>query len=124
VFLVDVRHDPMPGDVLLQRYLDELGLAYVLAATKSDKLGRGRLIQRRRALARAFGRATPAIVPVSGVTGLGTRELWGAIRQAAQDRSETLSNGSRSTGKARSPGATFAGPEPVSTRERREHDGS
>jgi GTP-binding protein len=124
VFLVDVRHDPMPGDELLQRYLDELGLAYVLAATKSDKLGRGRLIQRRQALARAFGRATPAIVPVSGVTGLGTRELWGAIRQAAQDRSETFSNGSRSTGKARSPGATFAGPEPVSTRERREHDGS
>jgi GTP-binding protein EngB required for normal cell division len=108
----------MPGDELLHRYLDELGLPYVLAATKSDKLGRGKLSQRRQVLARAFGRDAQAVVPVSAVTGLGTRELWGVIRQATQDSAETPGSGSRHSG------ATFAGLDPASTTERRERNGS
>ena len=55
LFLVDVRHDPQPGDETLRDVLDHYGLPRVLAATKADKLGRGE-VNRRTQAARARGR--------------------------------------------------------------------
>jgi GTP-binding protein len=83
VFLVDARHEPMPGDRALKGYLDELGLPYVLAATKSDKLGRGELIKRCAALQAELGAGGHDLLAVSAVTAAGIPELWRTIRAAA-----------------------------------------
>ena len=49
VFIVDARHDPSERDETLRAFLDDHGLAYVVAANKIDALGRGevkRLVER------------------------------------------------------------------------------
>jgi GTP-binding protein len=93
VFLVDVRHPPMEGDVVLHRFLQQQGLPYVVAATKSDKLGRGALNQNMRALQQSVALGAEAVLPVSGVTRAGVPELWRAIREAAGRKREELQDG-------------------------------
>jgi GTP-binding protein len=83
VFLVDARHDPMEGDETLRAYLDDVGVPYVVAATKADKLSRSETARRRVALEKGLGRRAREVVAVSAVTGAGIEELWRAIRAAA-----------------------------------------
>ena len=83
VFLVDARHEPMEGDHLLHHFLLEQDLPYVVAATKSDKLGRGALGQRLRALQAGVGREAQVVLAVSAETKAGVPELWQALRAAA-----------------------------------------
>jgi GTP-binding protein len=82
VFILDARHEPMPGDQTLRAYLEECGLPYVVAATKADKLGRGALAARAAALRSWLGEARE-LIPVSAETGEGTEQLWKAMRAAA-----------------------------------------
>jgi GTP-binding protein len=84
VFLVDARHQPAEGDRTLQAFLREEGLPYVVAATKSDKLGRGALAQRLRLLERELAPGAEALVAVSAETKQGVPELWRVVREAAQ----------------------------------------
>ncbi len=86
VFLVDVRHEPSEGDETLRAFLDHHALPYVVAATKADKLGRGELVRRTRALAEGIGREARAVVACSAVTGAGVGELWREVREAAARR--------------------------------------
>ncbi|HSF03810.1 MAG TPA: ribosome biogenesis GTP-binding protein YihA/YsxC [Solirubrobacterales bacterium] len=86
VFLVDVRHEPSEGDATLRAFLDDHGLPYVVAATKADKLGRGELVRRTRALAEGIGRHARAVIACSAVTGAGVGELWREVRDAARRR--------------------------------------
>ena len=90
VFLVDARHDPMEGDRMLHAFLREQGLPYVVAATKSDKLGRGALGQRVRMLAKGVAADAAGLLAVSAETKLGVPELWRVIRDAAAARREEL----------------------------------
>jgi GTP-binding protein len=83
VFLVDVRHEPSEGDWMLREYLDHRGLPHVLVATKADKLGRGELHRRRRALEGGIGSGARAVILASAETGAGVDELWREVRQAA-----------------------------------------
>ena len=83
VFLVDARHEPSEGDELLRAFLDHHALAYVVVATKADKLGRGEQGRRTRSLAEGIGRNARAVIAASAVTGAGVPELWRAIREAA-----------------------------------------
>ena len=80
LFLVDVRHDPQPGDETLKTYLDHYALPRLLAATKADKLGRGEVNRRTQALARSVGAGAQGVVAVSAQTGAGVDELWRAIQ--------------------------------------------
>ncbi len=82
LFLVDARHEPQPHDRTLQAFLDHYELPRVVAATKSDKLGRGELGRQKAALARTVGAGAQDVIPVSARTGDGIDELWRAIRAA------------------------------------------
>ncbi|HET7294059.1 MAG TPA: ribosome biogenesis GTP-binding protein YihA/YsxC [Vicinamibacteria bacterium] len=86
VFLLDARHEPSDGDLALQAFLDHHGLAYVVAATKTDKLGRGALLGRMRGLEAGIGRRARAVIACSAVTGAGKGELWREVREAAARR--------------------------------------
>lgn len=88
VFLVDVRHDAQPNDVVLRDYLEALGVPFVLAATKADKLGRGELLRRLAALRAGLGPNAVDVIATSATTGAGVDALWGVIRAAARDRRE------------------------------------
>lgn len=88
VFLVDVRHEPGQGDLMLRDFLDHHALPHVLVATKSDKLGSGELEKRRRALAGGAFSGARAVILASAETRAGIDELWRQIRQAAAERRE------------------------------------
>jgi GTP-binding protein len=86
VFVVDLRHEPSRGDHVLRGFLEHHGLPYLLVGTKADKLARGELVPRRRALASAFGRPEREVIAASAVTRLGVDELWREVRRAAARR--------------------------------------
>ena len=73
VFLVDLRHEPMEGDLTMRAFLDHNQLPYVIAATKADKLGRGEMTKRRRALEAGLGSSAKAVFAVSAETKAGHR---------------------------------------------------
>ena len=80
VVLVDARHPPSEDDLTLRDWLDHHRLSFVVAATKSDKLGRGGIAKNQVGL--TAGLARP-VVPVSARTGSGIHELEKTIRAAA-----------------------------------------
>ncbi len=77
VLLIDARHPCLPNDVEMVEFLRERGRPYVIALTKSDKLGRGKLASSVRK-AQDMG----PVIPVSSLTGQGLRELRKWIYQA------------------------------------------
>jgi GTP-binding protein len=83
VFLVDPRRPPTDADETLRRYLDRIGLPYLVAATKADKLARGELQRRRAELVRGLGRGALEVVVTSAEDGTGLHELMRAVRRAA-----------------------------------------
>jgi GTP-binding protein len=88
VFLVDLRHEPMEGDRMLQEFLEHHRLPYVIAAAKADTMGRADAARRREALKRGIGRAALDVVAVSAKTGDGVGALWKTIRAAARPARE------------------------------------
>jgi GTP-binding protein len=83
VLLVDAKVGATPLDVQAYEYLAGFGASVVVAATKADKIGRGRIgknvAEIRRTLGLGTGDDAPPVVPVSSKTGDGIRELWRAI---------------------------------------------
>ena len=88
VFLVDSRHDPTAGDLQLREYLDHAELPYVVAATKLDKLGRGRAAERLKGLSRQWGDRAQAVLGTSAHSGAGIGDLWKMIRAATAENRE------------------------------------
>lgn len=83
VLLVDAKVGATPLDVQAYEYLAGFGASVIVAATKADKFGRGRIgkaaAEIRRELGIGTGEDAPPVVPVSAKTGDGVRELWRAI---------------------------------------------
>jgi GTP-binding protein len=81
VMLVDLRHKPTPADGTMLAWLRFHGYPAVLAATKADKVPRGR---RRAALEVITGELglteDEPLVPCSAVTGEGKEALWRHIQ--------------------------------------------
>jgi GTP-binding protein len=80
VLLVDGKVGATPLDVQAYEYLSGLGVAMLVAATKVDKVTRGRWAATVKEVRKALGlqEAIP-VIPVSAHSGEGIKELWGAI---------------------------------------------
>jgi GTP-binding protein len=83
VLILDARHEPTDGDETLRGWLEHHRLPFVVAANKTDALGRGEANRRVDAIARGIGRSARAVLPVSAEKGDGVEALWNAIRGAA-----------------------------------------
>ena len=75
VLIVDIRHGPTAQDRQMQDWLEAVGQAYCVAATKSDKLKRVARLRSIRSIEETF--APP--IPLSAVSGEGVKQLWRAI---------------------------------------------
>lgn len=80
VLLVDGKVGATPLDVQAYEYLSGLGVKVLVAATKVDKVSRGRWAAAVKEVRRTLGleEAIP-VIPVSAHSGDGVKELWGAI---------------------------------------------
>lgn len=84
ILIVDARHEPSPLDLQMKTWLQHFGLAYLVVATKIDKLSAG---ERRASLARVEQvLETDRLVAYSAVTREGARQLWDEIQAAVTAR--------------------------------------
>ena len=82
LLLVDARHPGLESDAAAARWLDSLGLAPRIVATKIDKLTRAERARNLRTIEQVFGTAA---VPVSAASGEGLDALWTTIANIARD---------------------------------------
>ena len=98
VLLVDGKVGATPLDVQAYRYLSGLGAAMVVAATKIDKVPRGRRASAVRDVRKVLelDEAIP-VIPVSARSGDGIKELWGVLvprmKRVPDDRHEEERHG-------------------------------
>ncbi len=78
VLAIDARHPGMASDVEAMRWLHELGLPYLLVATKIDKLSQSEKAKLKGVCLEAFGAAPLA---TSAVDGDGLDELWKRLHE-------------------------------------------
>lgn len=79
VHLIDIRHDPSPLDLDLQRWIAALGRDEIVVFTKADKLGSNAKKNQAAKLEKAFGLPPKSAVTFSSHTGEGRDQLWSAI---------------------------------------------
>ncbi|MCG8402311.1 MAG: ribosome biogenesis GTP-binding protein YihA/YsxC [Firmicutes bacterium] len=82
IVLVDLRHKPTAGDKQMLDWLNYYGIPAGVAATKADKLGRGRALQNLKTVQTHLD-STLKEPPVlfSAVTGQGKDKLWDIIQK-------------------------------------------
>lgn len=80
VLLVDGKVGATPLDVQAYEYLSGLGAALIVAATKVDKLSRGKWASVVKEVRKTLGLEEEIpVIPVSAHSGDGIKELWGAL---------------------------------------------
>ena len=80
LLLVDARREPMKNDLEVRDLLERAGLPYVVIATKSDKLSRGRLGSEMKKLEKVYGASgNIPVIAFSAATNEGRKELWKTI---------------------------------------------
>lgn len=87
VQLVDMRHKPSEDDYIMMRFLQDAGLPFIVAATKSDKLNKTQYKERCEALKSElseFGEDL-VIIPFSSEKGEGTETLKSYIESASEN---------------------------------------
>ena len=84
VQLVDMRHKPSEDDYIMMRFLQDAGLPFIVAATKSDKLNKTQYNERKNALREELAEFGDniTIIPFSSEKGEGTDELKKIIESA------------------------------------------
>ena len=84
VQLVDMRHKPSEDDYIMMRFLQEAGLPFIVAATKSDKLNKTQYNERKNALREELAEFGDniTILPFSSEKGEGAEELKKIIESA------------------------------------------
>jgi GTP-binding protein len=87
VHLVDIRHAPSKEDVQMHEWIRHFGLSSLIAATKADKIPRGRRQAAVSTIRKALepDAATP-IVPFSAVAGDGVKEVLAWMWETAGSR--------------------------------------
>lgn len=90
VALIDANVPPQQSDQQLLDFLSASGRAFLLVATKSDRLSNNQLHNTLRKLTQEYPAAR--LLPFSAKTGAGRDELWKQIRQVAQQMTETESS--------------------------------
>lgn len=86
VLIVDARHEPPESDREALAFLQAHGRRVLIAATKMDKLPKGRRFAAARDAALALAIAPDDVVPCSAVEGTGTDALWARLGALVKER--------------------------------------
>jgi GTP-binding protein len=82
IHLVDARMPPTPLDVQFEEWLEQLEFPRLVVATKADKLSGNQRAARLRSFCEVF--AEVPVIFCSAVTGIGCKEIWNRVVEAAQ----------------------------------------
>ena len=80
IFIIDLRRNPSPLDLDLQRWLEACGVEYLLVGTKVDKLSQSEAKKQVKKLNVAyFNKDGDKLLAYSSKSSRGRKELWGKI---------------------------------------------
>lgn len=81
--LIDSRHDPMPIDIELIEFLENIGRRYLIILTKCDKISKTAIDERKAQIEFLVSQCSNCIevLSYSSASGLGRNELLGIIRK-------------------------------------------
>ena len=80
IFIIDLRRNPSPLDLDLQRWLEACGVEYLLVGTKMDKLSQSEVKKQMNKLNVAyFNGGESRLLAYSSKNSRGRRELWSRI---------------------------------------------
>ncbi len=80
IFIIDLRRDPSPLDLDLQRWLEACEVEYLLVGTKVDKLSQSEAKKQVNKLNVAyFNKGKDKLLPYSSKSSRGRKELWSKI---------------------------------------------
>ena len=80
IFIVDLRLNPSPLDLDLQRWLEACGVEYFLVGTKADKLSQSKAKKQVNKLNVAYlNKGEDKLLAYSSKSSSGRKELWGKI---------------------------------------------
>ncbi len=83
--LIDIRTGPTDDDILMINWMIDMGVPFIVVATKTDKLSKKQLAEAVDAIHNEFFNGTGIeILPFSSVTREGKDELWKKIFDAVQ----------------------------------------
>ncbi|HHY06346.1 MAG TPA: YihA family ribosome biogenesis GTP-binding protein [Clostridia bacterium] len=83
--VVDIRHTPTKDDILMQEWLVEQGLPYLVIATKADKLSRSKQLRQKEKIKNVLHLGEDfSLIIFSAVTGEGREEVATWLEQYAQ----------------------------------------
>ncbi|MGI6453205.1 MAG: ribosome biogenesis GTP-binding protein YihA/YsxC [Syntrophomonadaceae bacterium] len=77
--LVDIRHEPSNDDILMQQWLLAYGIPVLVAATKADKISRGKRSKHLGIISQALSMNGQLPISFSAETGEGKEEVMAAI---------------------------------------------
>jgi GTP-binding protein len=80
VLIIDLRHGATPLDEQMKQWLEANGQAFVVVASKADKVKAAQKARAIRSVEEQFG----AVLPFSAKTGEGVKPLWERIRTALE----------------------------------------
>ena len=81
LFILDIRRDPGEHDLAMLRWLEFYRIPYLLVLTKTDKLSKQQIMQRRREILNSLSPSELPSVLFSARTGEGKEELWMEIEK-------------------------------------------
>lgn len=90
VHLIDVRHDPTPGDRLMLDFLGSIGLPTLVVLTKADKLSKRARTVRTAAILKELELEADQVILFSSLTGEGREELLGALEGLLSETPEPV----------------------------------
>ena len=80
IMLVDIRHEPSADDKIMYQWLQGNTAPHLVVATKADKIPRGRVMERLKAIRAALGLGEGIkLIPFSAETRQGKDEVWTEI---------------------------------------------
>lgn len=82
IHLVDARMPPTALDTQFSEWVQDLQIPRLVVATKTDKLSGNQRATELRSISEAF--AEVPVILSSAVTGIGCREIWNRVAEAAQ----------------------------------------
>ena len=90
VQLVDIRHSPTKLDIQMLEFLSDMGLPFIIALTKADKLKKSELEKRLNALPSELDMfdEMPYMIVTSSEKGTGMDELRSVIKEFAEDEDD------------------------------------
>ncbi len=105
ILLIDIRHEPGKGDMMMYDWMTYYGIEPLIIATKSDKIKRSQLQKQTALIARTLKvKNRDRIIPFSSVTKDGCDKLWKYIdaavmkeQPAAEETAESM-EGSEGSG--------------------------